>query len=84
MVREVSHRLQVYLSRRFREDQFLAWCNAYGRSGRGSGKARSNDVLEIEAEVAAIPGENKQSKLFDDVRGSFREAIQAAGGSVVA
>jgi hypothetical protein len=84
VAREVAERLQVYLSKRFREDQFLAWCNAYGRSGLGSGRARSNDVLSIGADVAAIPGETKNSRLFDDVRELFREAIKAADGSVTA
>jgi hypothetical protein len=84
VAREVFQRLSVYLSRRFREDHLNAWCEAYGRSGRGSGRQRSRDVQGIDQEIAPIPAETRSSKLFDDVRELFREAIASAGGKIIA
>ena len=83
VTREFSARMEIYVSRRFREDHLNAWSRAYGRSGRGSGRERSNDVRMIDEDVALIPAEERASKLFDDIRGLCREAITAAGGEVL-
>ena len=80
VTREFSSRLDAYVSRRFREDHMNAWSAAYGRSGRGSGRERSNDVRGIDEDVAPVPSEQRVSKLFDDIRQLCREAIIAAGG----
>jgi hypothetical protein len=71
------------VSRRFREDELNAWRQAYGRFGRGSGRSRSSDVRVIDETVAPIPGEQKTSKLFDDIRALCQAAIEAGGGEVV-
>ena len=83
ITREFSSRLEAYVSRRFREDELNAWRLAYGRSGRGSGRSRSSDVRVIDETVAPIPGEQKTSKLFDDVRLMCQTAIIEGGGEVV-
>lgn len=83
ITREFSSRVEAYVSRRFREDQLNAWCIAYARSGRGSGRDRSHDVRAIDEDVAPIPGEQKTSKLFDDIRALCRVAITAAGGEMI-
>lgn len=79
VTREFSSRVEKYVSARFRQDHLNAWCEAYGRSGPGSGKARARDVRAIDEEVAPIPSEDRMSKLFDDIRQLCREAIIAAG-----
>jgi hypothetical protein len=38
----------------------------------------------IDQEIAPIPAETRSSKLFDDVRELFREAIASAGGKIIA
>jgi hypothetical protein len=83
ITREFSSRLETYVSRRFREDELNAWRQAYGRFGRGSGRSRSSDVRVIDETVAPIPGEQKTSKLFDDIRALCQAAIEAGGGEVV-
>ncbi len=83
ITREFSDRLGKYISRRFREDELNAWRLAYARSGRGSGRGRASDVRVIDEEVAPVPGEQRTSKLFDDIRGLCQEAIVAGGGEVV-
>lgn len=80
---EFSPRLQQYLARRFQEDHLHAWSSAYARSGRGSGRERSNDVRAIDEDVAPVPGELRASRLFDDIRQLCRDAIQAGGGEVL-
>lgn len=82
VAQKVSARLESYLSRRFCEDQLNAWCVAYGRSGRGSGKERARDVRGIDEDVAPIPSEERVSKLFDDIRQLFRDGIREADGEV--
>lgn len=79
VTREFSSRVEKYVSEKFRQDHLNAWCEAYGRSGPGSGKARARDVRAIDEEVAPIPSEERVSKLFDDIRQLCREAIAAAG-----
>ena len=83
IMREFSSRLETYVSRRFREDELNAWRQAFGRSGRGSGRGRSADVRVIDEAVAPIPGEQKTSKLFDDIRSVCQTAIIAGGGDLV-
>ena len=83
ITREFSDRLGKYISRRFREDELNAWRRAFARSGPGSGRGRASDVRVIDEEVAPVPGEQKTSKLFDDIRGLCQAAIVAGGGEVV-
>ena len=83
VTREFSSRLETYVSRRFREDELNAWRLAFGRSGRGSGRSRSSDVRVIDETVAPIPGEQKASKLFDDIRSLCQTAIVEGKGEVI-
>jgi hypothetical protein len=83
ITRAFSSRLETYVSRRFREDELNAWRQAFGRSGRGSGRSRSSDVRMIDEMVAPIPGEQKTSKLFDDIRAHCQAAILEGGGEVI-
>ena len=82
VTREFSSRVDKYVSERFRQDYLPAWSNAYDRSGPGSGRARARDVSAIDEEVAPVPSEERNSKLFDDIRRLCREAIEAAGFEV--
>lgn len=77
--REFSHRMEKYISERFRQDYLPAWSDAYAKSGPGSGRARARDVRAIDEDVAPVPSEERSSKLFDDIRRICREAIEAAG-----
>jgi energy-coupling factor transporter ATP-binding protein EcfA2 len=83
ITRAFSASLEVYVSRRFREDELNAWRAAFGRSGRGSGRSRSSDVRMIDENVAPVPGEQKTSKLFDDIRSLCQTAIIDGGGEVI-
>ena len=83
ITRAFSSRLEIYVSRRFREDELNSWRMAFGRSGRGSGRSRSSDVRGIDESVAPIPGEQKTSKLFDDIRSLCQVAITEGGGKFV-
>lgn len=83
VTREFSSRIEKYVSERFRQDYLPAWSEAYGRSGPGSGRARARDVRAIDEQVAPVPSEDRTSKLFDDIRGLCREAIEAAGFELI-
>lgn len=83
ITRAFSSRLEAYVSRRFREDELNAWRLAFGRSGPGSGRSRSSDVRVIDETVATVPGEQKASKLFDDIRSLCQAAIIEGGGEVL-
>jgi len=83
ITRAFSSRLETYVSRRFREDELNAWRQAFGRSGRGSGRSRSSDVRMIDEMVAPVPGEQKTSRLFDDIRAHCQAAIVEGGGEVI-
>jgi hypothetical protein len=79
VTREFSSRMEKYISERFRQDYLPAWSDAYARSGPGSGRARARDIRSIDEEIAPVPSEERNSKLFDDIRRLCREAIEAAG-----
>lgn len=83
VTREFSVRIEKYVSERFQQDYLPAWSEAYGRSGPGSGRARARDVRAIDEQVAPVPSEDRTSKLFDDIRGLCREAIEAAGFTLI-
>jgi hypothetical protein len=83
ITRVFSARLEAYVSRRFREDELNAWRLAYGRSGPGSGRGRAADVRVIDECVAAVPGEQQVSKLFDDIRSMCQAAIIEGRGEVI-
>jgi hypothetical protein len=83
ITRSFSSRLESYVSRRFREDELNAWRQAFGRSGRGSGRSRASDVRMIDEVVAPIPGEQVTSRLFDDIRMHCQAAIVEGGGEVI-
>lgn len=84
VIAEFSKRLEVYVSRRFRQDHLNAWSSAYARTGRGSGRDRAKDVRIIDEDVAPVPSEQRASRLFDELRQICREAILAAGGEIIA
>ncbi|BET67219.1 hypothetical protein ASA1KI_21370 [Opitutales bacterium ASA1] len=87
VARELFSRLQTYVSKRLREDQLNEWGTAFARRGTGSGLQRARDVRAINEVVAPVPGEAPTpfaSRLLDDLRNVFREAVEAAGARIVA
>lgn len=84
---EVAKRLEEYVARRMREEHLPNWVAAYAERGTGSAWRRATKIRSINDEVAPVPDEVPAplaSKLLDDFRGIFREAVEAAGAEIIA
>lgn len=85
--RALSSRLQELANARIRIEPIAMWQDAYRRSGRGSGTERSRDLWRIYLVGAPVLRETPAkdaNEFIDRMRALFLEAVEDAGGSVVA
>ena len=54
ILREFSKRIESYVARRLREEHLSQWRIAFKRSGKGSGRDRTQDVRSISEDVAPV------------------------------
>lgn len=83
--RAVAARMQALATRRVRTEALMRWRQAYDRTGRGSGLARSQDLWAIYRTAAPpirdIPTHDS-TQFLDLLRALFLQAVVEAGGEV--
>lgn len=84
--REVYKRLAPFAHQRLIEDGHKRWTEAYRMSGRGSTFDRARAIQGIYIQHLPIPGpalDLRSTELLRDIQTLVREAIEAAGGTLV-
>ena len=81
--RKLDETLYHFISHRMFKDKAKEWYYAYSHRGIGSTRVRANEVRDIYAEAAPIPGEvpnTESNKFLREIRLLVRKAILESGG----